>query len=736
VGVRDRQELLPAPIAGDTALHADETVREIRFDRRGNTWFATEQGVIRRAVNGETRTFQLSEVSLRNLAYGLHEDDEGRIWVAYVGGIARIVGDSVEHLPYPDQRFTYPAPVLAGAADGTIVISTSARGGAFFRWDGHRFVPMLQQFLDRSDRIRAVRALPDSSWAIGTEAGRLLIWRPGSLTQVVAEHLGGSAIVYILPRPTGGFWLGTETDGVVELTRQPARSLAGGGERLPSAVSVTTDSQGARWAALACNGIVRQDRSGKLARYRVRPCVSAILEAAAGRFWLGTDNGLYRWAPGEEVADAPLVSGRINALYQDRTGRLWVGGQQVLMVQKAPGATEFRPLRLALPADVQVIEKDQGGTIWVGTAAGLFRVREDVLVPVRPRGLPTTSVRALHADRAGRLWAGTYGSGLWLIADSTATGLTTSDGLPESVVSWIGEDDEGNFFLAGNRGVHRVARHSLLERLSGRGPSIAFLTIGVTERREPLEVNGGSQPAGAWHPDGSLLVPTIHGPISIDVSRIADWSLAPAVQIHAVMIDQQVQVADTAVVLAPSARRVDIEFSAVDFDRAAGLVYQYRLVPYDTTWVTGGIGRAVFTRLPPGEYTFEAQAINDRGVVSGNPAALLITVEPRFTQTAGFRVLVVVFILVTAFGGAWFWSAAARRRERELKREVEAAVAKVRVITGMLPICAWCKKIRNDAGAWRQFEQYVLEHTDATLTHGMCEDCSVTMLAGRSSSPL
>lgn len=431
----------------------------------------------------------------------------------------------------------------------------------------------------------------------------------------------------------------------------------------------------------------------------------------------------------------PLVSGRIHALHRDRDGRLWVGGQQLLLVQHAPGGTEFRPIRSALPVDVQVIEQDGTGTIWVGTTAGLFHVREDALVPVRLRGFPTTSIRALHADRAGLLWAGTYGAGLWLIADSTATGLTTADGLPESIVSWIGEDLDGSVFLAGNRGVHRVARRSRLERLGGRGSSLAFLTIGVTERREPLEANGGSQPAGAWHPDGSLLLPTIYGPVSIDVSRIADWSLAPVVQIHSVLIDQQVQDTDTAVVLAPSARRVDIEFSAVDFDRASGLVYEYRLVPYDTTWVRGGIGRAVYTRLPPGEYTFEAQAINDRGAMSDSPAALRITVEPRFTQTAGFTVLMVVVILATTTGGAWFWSAAARRRETQLKRDVEAAVANIRVITGMLPICAWCKKIRNDGGAWRKFEQYVLEHTDATLTHGICEDCSVTVLAEESSPP-
>jgi hypothetical protein len=41
----------------------------------------------------------------------------------------------------------------------------------------------------------------------------------------------------------------------------------------------------------------------------------------------------------------------------------------------------------------------------------------------------------------------------------------------------------------------------------------------------------------------------------------------------------------------------------------------------------------------------------------------------------------------------------------------------------MLPICASCKKIRDDKGSWNQIEVYVREHSDAEFTHGLCPDC-------------
>ncbi|MBC8096583.1 MAG: hypothetical protein H7Y43_12305 [Akkermansiaceae bacterium] len=42
----------------------------------------------------------------------------------------------------------------------------------------------------------------------------------------------------------------------------------------------------------------------------------------------------------------------------------------------------------------------------------------------------------------------------------------------------------------------------------------------------------------------------------------------------------------------------------------------------------------------------------------------------------------------------------------------------------MIPICGWCKKVRNDTGYWSSVEQYVRSHSEATFSHGMCPECS------------
>lgn len=56
-------------------------------------------------------------------------------------------------------------------------------------------------------------------------------------------------------------------------------------------------------------------------------------------------------------------------------------------------------------------------------------------------------------------------------------------------------------------------------------------------------------------------------------------------------------------------------------------------------------------------------------------------------------------------------------------RDLETALASVKLLQGMLPICCYCKKIRDDGNYWQQVEQYVAEHSQAQFSHGICPDC-------------
>jgi K+-sensing histidine kinase KdpD len=62
--------------------------------------------------------------------------------------------------------------------------------------------------------------------------------------------------------------------------------------------------------------------------------------------------------------------------------------------------------------------------------------------------------------------------------------------------------------------------------------------------------------------------------------------------------------------------------------------------------------------------------------------------------------------------------------ERELSAQLQEALNQVKELRGLLPICASCKKIRNDQGYWEQIEAYVSRHSKAEFSHGICPECA------------
>ena len=62
----------------------------------------------------------------------------------------------------------------------------------------------------------------------------------------------------------------------------------------------------------------------------------------------------------------------------------------------------------------------------------------------------------------------------------------------------------------------------------------------------------------------------------------------------------------------------------------------------------------------------------------------------------------------------------------KLTSQLKDALANVKTLRGLLPTCAWCKKIRDDKGSWHTVESYVRDRSDADFSHGMCPDCFTT----------
>jgi len=71
---------------------------------------------------------------------------------------------------------------------------------------------------------------------------------------------------------------------------------------------------------------------------------------------------------------------------------------------------------------------------------------------------------------------------------------------------------------------------------------------------------------------------------------------------------------------------------------------------------------------------------------------------------------------------------------QKLMSQLEKSLHEIRTLKGLIPMCAWCKKIRGDQGYWEKVETYIEEHTEATFSHGICPECLARNFPGASGS--
>jgi hypothetical protein len=101
--------------------------------------------------------------------------------------------------------------------------------------------------------------------------------------------------------------------------------------------------------------------------------------------------------------------------------------------------------------------------------------------------------------------------------------------------------------------------------------------------------------------------------------------------------------------------------------------------------------------------------------------------EPeKLVERLEYAVTSFVFALIALTVPFWLIVKTVVRLERS-QAELQKALDNIRTLRGLVPICANCKMIRRDDGRWQQLEAYISDHSEATLSHGICPDCATAL---------
>jgi len=366
---------------------------------------------------------------------------------------------------------------------------------------------------------------------------------------------------------------------------------------------------------------------------------SGLVSDSENGFWVGFAGGFRRYEDGN-----PKISGKVEGSATDFTfdndGNLWIAtGGGLLKLKDGVETGRFTTADGLPDNNVVLTHADRNGRLWAGTFDGIAllvgdRFNDFKNVTESPKGY----VRAIHEDGDGNLWFGTYGNGLYRYKDGRFFNYRVEHGLYNNGVFAMLEDGRGNFWMSSNRGIHRVGIQELNDFADGKIPKLNSISYDDKDGMLNAECNGGRLPAAIKRKDGKLWFATMGGVAIVDPDAEQVNPNPPPVVIEEVSIDRKpAQIRDGRIELAPGQSNVAIEYTGLSLVRSEQVKFRYKLEGLESDWIEAGTKRSVdYSYLPAGTYTFRVIAANANGIWNNEGAAMKIVVRPYFYQSWWF----------------------------------------------------------------------------------------------------
>ncbi|MEX1114051.1 MAG: two-component regulator propeller domain-containing protein [Akkermansiaceae bacterium] len=469
--------------------------------------------------------------------------------------------------------------------------------------------------------------------------------QPGVVVRVwqSQDGLPSNVVRSVVQASDGYLWVAT-AEGVARFDGFEFELIEPAGEirryRLAFARLFTT-SGGALWAATYQGGLFRA-KGGKLhgilrdIRITRPPRVTQVSEDVDGSvfFKRGDEVGQVD-AAGKVTPVSPTptllqrfdedfqtqfsktqVPSKVRSITQDRSGALWFGGTQGLASYTNEVVKDFGSDQGVSDVDVTVVQPFPGGKVIAGTTNGkvLLGGGGGFKTVAESQVLNHQWVSGILTISAKETCVSTLGSGLYLWDGETWLGFDGDDGLPDSRLTCVLNDDHGHIWLGSLGGIIRVARKDLLARRNDPDAPVKWLRLDHTDGLPSRECIGGYQPAGWKAMNGMLWFPTGSGVVCVQPKLVEYNQVAPPVYLKSARANGILHAnANGPITTHPGRARLEFRFVGLSFSAPDKTTYRARLAGLDDSWRELGNQRvAAYEAVLPGEYTFEVMTVNPR----------------------------------------------------------------------------------------------------------------------------
>jgi two-component sensor histidine kinase/streptogramin lyase len=473
---------------------------------------------------------------------------------------------------------------------------------------------------------------------IGTEEGASYFDGSNFTSYQVEQGLPNNFIYTTLYDREGNIWFGTFGGGITMFLGDHIHNYTVE-EGLPNNVitSITQSQDGTHWITTYGGGLSRfNGTSFKTYNERdglVENKAYQVIADSKNRLLIGTRWGLsiFNGSSFRNLDEDELPYRKIRALREDvENGIYWLGtyGEGVLRYDgnKFEQFTEQDGLA---NNTVLGVELAGNGDVWFATYGGASRYRNGTFTNITVRdGLPNNGVLDILYDGEGRLWFATFnGLALYSEEEGIITTITPRDGFPNEVCYFILQDHEGIYWVGTNKGVVRFD-YDTYKALGGSDDrTSAFKLITQNQGLAANEMNAG---AGYKDRDGMLWFGSVGGLTRFN-PYLAELNQAPPiVHIESVRVSGETVPFENGLEIGSDNHNLTFDFIGINLTAPDQVVYEYRLKGSGETWQRTKQRSVRYSKLFPGEYTFQVRAHNSDGVWSTQTASIRITILAPF----------------------------------------------------------------------------------------------------------
>lgn len=500
------------------------------------------------------------------------------------------------------------------------------------------------------------------------------------------HSIGFQDILSIFPDDKGGVWIGTDGGGISFHDQAFGNFRLLIEQHVPEEIAVeqiraiTTDKNGGVWLGTSGSGLTFFDPEEKqFEPYHLKPHkpglknynrIVALESDASGDIWIGTHgNGtlimdpktgtIKKWFTKDAVEeDLKVPDNTMWTFLKEGSGSMWAGTRfsGLVLIDKEKGVLKRFYDRGSNQDNIRAIQRINDSVLAIGyerkgirllnTEDGTFK---DLLPEFFADELDQVEIKCLYYLNDW-LWTGTGGKGIVAINLKTEAvkRFTELDGLPNSMIYGILEEDSRTFWASSNRGLFRLT----YKKEDGE---LRIDKINSFNQSNGLQSNEFN--TGAFHrsKQGILYFGGVKGLNFFDPLEIPNRREKIPIVISEALVDnvpfkgKKLVPYENKLNLKYRENSIAVNYTAINFVSPEKLNYTYKLEGYDENWIQAGPRNyTAYTNLPPGDYVFQVK-LADNMIDDAPVTSLGISVATPYWKAWWFVLLLVVFVLLLLY---------------------------------------------------------------------------------------